>query len=107
MGSHKGTVRTEYDDISMKAKLIFHSVVTLRFIEKSFFITLLAFTPLWEYYITKTIHVDSAGVYTSEKNSNLSTKNKIHLKCDVIDGSIVDCLRQPILISFTLDKPYG
>ena len=27
------------------------------------------------------------------------------MKCDVIDGSIVSGLRQPILFSFVLDKP--
>ena len=30
--------------------------------------------------------------------------NKIHLKCDVIDGSVVDGVRQPIIYSFVLDK---
>ena len=29
------------------------------------------------------------------------------MKCDVIDGSVVNGLRQPILISFILDKPSG
>ena len=29
------------------------------------------------------------------------------MKCDVIDGSVVDGVRQPILFSFVLDKPSG
>ena len=29
------------------------------------------------------------------------------MKCDIIDGSIQDGVRQPILISFLLDKPSG
>ena len=29
------------------------------------------------------------------------------MKCDLIDGSIQDGLRQPILFSFVLDKPSG
>ena len=29
------------------------------------------------------------------------------MKCDCIDGSIQDGLRQPILFSFVLDKPSG
>ena len=33
--------------------------------------------------------------------------DKIHLKCDVFDGSIQNGLRQPILFSFILDKPPG
>ena len=35
----------------------------------------------------------------------MSKINKIHLKCDVIDGSVVNGIREPILISFILDKP--
>ena len=38
---------------------------------------------------------------------NLNTTNKIHLKCDFIDGSIQNGLRQPILYSFMLGKPSG
>ena len=45
--------------------------------------------------------------YTSHKTVNLSTAKKIHLKCDVIDGSVVNGSRQPILFSFVLDKPSG
>ena len=37
----------------------------------------------------------------------LNRIDKIHLKCDVIDGSLADGLRQPILFSFVLDKPAG
>ena len=29
------------------------------------------------------------------------------MKCDAIDGSVVNCIRQPILFSFVLDKPSG
>ena len=45
--------------------------------------------------------------YTSQKIVNLSTTNKTKLKSDVIDGSILDGLRQPKLFSFTLDKRVG
>ena len=31
----------------------------------------------------------------------------MHLKCDCIDGSVVNVLRQPILYSFVLDKLPG
>ena len=37
----------------------------------------------------------------------MSSTNKIHLKCDAIDGSIQDGVRQPILFSFVFDKPAG
>ena len=81
---------------------------TLRFDKKSFFHTILKFEPYWDYKPTNAIHADSPGVYTSDKIIlNINTLNKIHLKCDCIDGSIQDGLRQPILFSFKLDKPSG
>ena len=51
-----------------------------------------------------TFDADSPGVYTSDKVLKLNTVNKLHLKCDVIDGSFQNGLRQPILFSFVLDK---
>ena len=104
---HMEIIQLEYDDISMKTKIILKYfdgrkmivLGTLRFDEKSFFNTLLGFTPYWDY--------KPPGVYTSEKILNLNTINKIHLNCDVIDGSVVDGIRQPILYSFVLDKPSG
>ena len=101
------TIQIEYDDISMKTKIILKYIGgremfilgTLRFDERSFFHILLGFTPYWDY--------KSPGVYTSDKISNLNTINKIHLKCDSIYGSIQDGLRQSILYSFVLDKPSG
>ena len=101
------SIPVEYDDISMKTKFILKYIGerkmfvlgTLRFDERSFFHTLLGFTPYWDY--------KPSTVYTSDKILNLNTVNKIHLKCDVIDGSIVDGVRQPILYSFVLDKKTG
>ena len=40
---------------------------TLRFDEKSFFITLLGFTPFWDYKPINAIRAASLGVYTSDK----------------------------------------
>ena len=37
----------------------------------------------------------------------MSVINKILLKCDCIDGSVLNGIRQPILYSFVLDKPSG
>ena len=111
LGDHKGTLKNEYDDITKKTKLIltrFGSTFgTLRFDEKWFFNTLLGFLPFWDYKPTYAIHADSPGVYTSDKFLNLYTKNKIHLKGDVIDGSVVNGLRQPIILCSILDKPSG
>ena len=80
---------------------------SLRFDEKSFFIIYLGFEP---YCYSKPIisnHLPIPTVSISDKSLNLSTANKIHLKCDVIDGSVVNGLRQPILYSFVLDKKPG
>ena len=103
LGGHKGTLQIEYDDSHKKVKLILSrfgsTFETLRFDEKSFFHTLLGFTPYWDYKL---------GIYSSDKVIlNLNTINKIHLKCDIIDDSIQDGVRQPILFSFVLDKPSG
>ena len=90
----------ECDDIKMKTKLDVKSgIIAIRFDEKSFFSTLLGFTPGWDYK-----HYNK---YTSQKIVNLGSTNKIHLKCDCIDGSVVDGIRQPILYSFVLDKLPG
>ena len=72
----------EFDVISMKKKLVAKAVsITKRFDENSFFKTILGFTSGWDYkhYIE----------YTSQKIVNLSTTNKIHLKCIVNEGSLV------------------
>ena len=42
-----------------------------------------------------------------KKNRSLSIIIKLNLKCDVIDGSVVNGLRQPIHFSFVSDKLSG
>ena len=70
MGDHEGTLKIEYDDISMKTKLILTrfggTFGTLRFDQKSFNITLLVFTPYWDYKPSNAIHADRPGVNTSD-----------------------------------------
>ena len=68
---------------------------------------LLGFTPYWDYKPTNVIHADSPGVHTSDKNLNLNTIDKINLKCDVIDGNVLNGKREPILFSYILEKPPG
>ena len=88
------------DDITRKTKLVVNSgIIAIRFDDQSFFSTILGFTAGWDYK-----HYNQ---YLSQKIVNLSSTNKIHLKCDAIDGSAVDGVRQPILDSFVLDKPSG
>ena len=83
----------------MKTKLIVVGIIAVKFDEQSFFSNILGFTPGWDYK-----HYNK---YISQKILNLGSTTKIHLKADVIDGSVVDGVRQPILYSFVLDKPSG
>ena len=48
-----------------------------------------------------------AGSYKSDKPANITGIDKTHLKCDCIDGSIVNGTREPILYSFALSSPPG
>ena len=87
----------DFDNITMKTILFVKSgIIAIRFDEKSFFSTVLGFTSGWDYK-----HYNE---YASQKILNLGSTNKIHLKGDVIDGSVVNALRQPILFSIVLDK---
>ena len=90
---HSEIIQSEYDDITMKTKIILKYIAgqkkfalgTLRFDERSLFHTSLGFTPTWDYK-----PINSSGAYTTDKFLNLRTVNKIHLKCDCIDGSVVN-----------------
>ena len=88
------------DDFTKKTKLVVNSgIIAIRFDEKSSFSTILGFTAGWDYKHYKQ--------YLNQNIVNLSNTNIIHLKCDAIDGSLVNGVRQPILYSFVLDKPSG
>ena len=81
------------DDITRKTKLVVSSgLIAIRFDEKSFFSTILGFTAGWDY--------EHCNQNSSQKNVNLSSTKKIQLKCDVINGSVVDGVNQPIIYSF-------
>ena len=107
IAGERGSLKIEYDDISMKTKLTFDYFSSLRFNKNSFFHTLLGFTPYWDYKPINGVNSDSPGIYISDKILNLNTINKIHLKCDCIDGSVVNGKREPILYSFVIDKKLG
>ena len=97
---HHNEIDIEFDNITMKTKLVVrYGIIAIRFDEKSFFSSTLGFIPGWDY--------KSYNKYTSQKIVNLCSTNKINLKCDVIDGSVFDGVRQPILYSFVLDKLPG
>ena len=82
---------------------------TLIFTNKSFFYTILGFTQSHSYPLDD---IDGfyqliAGSYKREKPINITGIDKVHLKCDCIDGSIVNGIREPILYSFALSSPPG
>ena len=47
------------------------------------------------------------GTHKSEKPVMITSIDKIHLKCDFEDGSIVNGDREQILFSFNLSSPPG
>ena len=48
-----------------------------------------------------------AGTHISEKPVMIATTDKVHLKCDCVDGSIVNGIREQYLFSFNLSAPPG
>ena len=82
---------------------------TLLFTNKSFFYTILGFTQSHSYPLEdiEGFYQLIAGLYKSERPINITGIDKVHLKCDCVDGSIVNGTREPILYSFALDQPPG
>ena len=90
----------QFDNITRKTKLVVRGgIIAISFDEKSFFSTIVGFNHGWDYK-----HYNE---YISQKILNLSSTIKIHLTCDVIDGSVVNGFRQPIITSFVSNKPSG
>ena len=95
------------DDIRIKSNLKTNQ--TLFFTEKSFFHTILGFTRLHFYPLDD---IDGfyqliAGSYRSDRPINITGIDKIHLKCDCMQGCIINGIREPILYSFGLSSPPG
>ena len=95
------------DDIRLKSNLKINQ--TLIFTERSFFYTILGFIQSRSYPLDD---IDShyqiiAGSFKSERPINITGIDKVHLKCDCIQGSIVNGIREPILFSFALSSPPG
>ena len=82
---------------------------TLIFTNKSFFYTILGFTQSHSYPLDdlEGFYQLIPGSYQSERPINITGIDKVHLKCDCIDGSIMNGTREPILYSFALDQPPG
>ena len=100
-------VTVSIDDIRIKSNLKINQ--TLIFTEKSFFYTILGYTQSRSYPLEDINgHYQLiAGSYKSNKPINITEIDKVHLKCDCIQGSIVNGIREPILYSFALSSPPG
>ena len=77
------------------------------FTNKSFFDTILGFIQSHSYHLDDKggFYQLIAGSFKSDKPINITGIDKIHLNCNVVDGSIVNGVREPILYSFALDQP--
>ena len=100
-------VSVRIDDIRLKSNLKINQ--TLIFTNKSFFYTILGFTqshkgPLND--IEGFCRI-LPGSYRSNKPISITAIDKVHLKCDCIQGSIVNGVREPIFYSFALSSPPG
>ena len=100
-------INVTIDETNYKSNL--KVIQTLIFSKKSFFNTILCFTQPYSYPLDD---IDGfyqliAGSYKSDKPINITGIDKVHLKCDCIDGSIMNGTREPILCSFALDQPAG
>ena len=84
-------------------------IQTLIFTNKSFFYTILGFTQSHQGPLNdiEGFYQILPGLYESDKPINITGIDKVHLKCNVADGSIVNGVREPILYSFALDQPRG
>ena len=90
-------VHITIDDIRLKSNLKINQ--TLIFTEKSFFYTILGFTQSRSYPLDDIdgFYQIIAGLYKSNKPINITGIDKVHLKCDCIQGSIINGIREPIL----------
>ena len=95
------------DDVRLKSNIKINH--TLIFTEKSFFYTILGFTRSRSYLLDDIdgFYQVIAGLYKSDRQINITRIDKIHSKCDSIQGSIVNGAREPILYSFALSSPPG
>ena len=93
------------DDIRLKSILKINQ--TLLFTKKSFFYTILGFTQSHQGPLNdiEGFYQIIPGTYKGDRPINITGIDKNHLKCDFINSSIVNGVREPILYSFALSSP--
>ena len=100
-------VSVTIDDVRLKSNLKTNQ--TLIFTNQSFFYTILGFnrshsSPLDD---IEGFYQLIAGSYKRDRPINITGIDENHLKCDCIQGSVVNGIREPILFSFALSSPPG
>ena len=100
-------VNITIDDVRLKSNIKINQ--TLIFTNKPFSYTILGFTqshqgPLKD---IEGFYKNLTGSYKSDKPNNITGIDKIHLKCDCTQGSIINGIREPIWYSFALSSPPG
>ena len=100
-------VSVTIDDVTLKSNL--KNNQTLIFINKSFFYTILGFTQSHQGHFNdiEGFYQILPGSYKSDKPIDITGIDKVHLKADCIQGSIVNGVREPIVYSFALSSPPG
>ena len=89
-------VNFTHEDIRIKSKLKINQ--TLIFTKQSSFYTKLGFSQSHSYPLNDMDEFFQliAGSYKSEKPINITGVNKVHLKCNCVDGSVVNGVRESI-----------
>ena len=95
------------DDIRLKSNLKINQ--TLIFTKKPFWYTILGYTQSQSYPLDDIdeFYQIIAGSYKSDRPINITGIDKVHLKCDCVQGSIINGVRESILYSFALSSPPG
>ena len=100
-------VNITINNVRLKSNL--KNIQTLIFTSKSFFYTILGFTQSHEGPLNEIegFYQILPGSYKGDKPINITGIDKVHLKCDCINGSTVNGIRSPILYSFASSSPLG
>ena len=100
-------VNITIDDIRLKSNL--KSNETLLFTNRSFFYTILGFTQSYQGPLNdiEGFYQILAGSYKNNRPVNITGIDKVHLKCDCIQGSIINGVREQILYSSAISSPPG
>ena len=100
-------VSVTIDDIRLKSNIKVNQ--TLIFTNKSFFYRILGFTQSHQGPLNdiEGFYQILPGSYQSNKPINITGIDKIHLKCDCLQRSIVNGVRELFLYSFALSAPPG